>query len=114
MFGDNAVGEPRRRLLPRQPVEWEGEYLLGDEVGSTWQRCRILDVSSGGVGVELVQTDGEVTVGQEIRLVVELRGEIRHTRLTEDDTVILGAEFLGISDAMREYFASLAAVNARW
>ena len=114
MFGTDAVGEPRRRLLPRQPVEWEGEYVVGDDGESSWQQCRILDVSSGGVGVELIQTNGEVAIGQEIRVVVELRGEIRHTRRTEADTVVLGAEFVGISGAMREYFASLAAVNARW
>ena len=45
-----------RRLLPRQFTNWHGKYPFEEESEPRWRNCRVLDVSSAGAGLELLES----------------------------------------------------------
>jgi hypothetical protein len=52
--------------------------------------------------------------GSHIFLAVHLRGEIRHSEQTSGDRLRIGTQFVDLSDAERDYLASLTEIQARW
>ena len=68
-----------RRLLPRQFTDWRGKYMFEDDPVDQWRDCRVLDVSSAGAGLQLLETDEEAIVGDRILLAVHLRGVLRNS-----------------------------------
>jgi len=105
----------RRRRGRRRDAGWLGRYATLDAPWDDWDRwsaeplgwarCRVLDVSIGGVGLELL--GHEVAVGDrmtiDLQLVrstmawVALTGEVRHAATT-DDVQRVGIRFVDVSD----------------
>ena len=106
--------EQLRRLLPRQFTNWRGKYLFEDESEQRWRNCRVLDVSSAGAGLELLETAPGQPVGTRILLAVHLRGELRNSEPTKSDHVRAGIQFVDLSAEERFYLDSLAELQAAW
>jgi hypothetical protein len=60
-----------RRLLPRQFTDWRGKYTFEDNPVHQRRDCRVLDVSSAGAGLQLLETDDGAIVGDHIALAVQ-------------------------------------------
>jgi len=103
-----------RRLLPRQFVDWGGSYLVESDPEGQWRDCRVIDVSSAGAGMELVDAPWEAAEGSHILIAIHLRGEIRHTGPPQGDRLRIGTQFVDLTDAQRKYLASFTDVEARW
>jgi hypothetical protein len=102
-----------RRFLPRQFADWPGTYVLETDVEKRWGDCRVIDISSAGAGVELLDAPVEAPEGSEIFVAVHLRGEIRNSRPRED-RLRVGIQFVDLTDAERSYLASLSHLEAHW
>jgi hypothetical protein len=104
-----------RRLLPRQPTDWRGRYLIEDDPEEKWHDCRVLDISTGGAGLELSDSALEGVEGHHIILVIYLRGEIKHSRpAKQEDRVRVGTEFVDLTEEGRSYLSSLVELDAHW
>mgnify|MGYP000038168932 CR=1 FL=1 len=89
----------QRRKSTRRPGLWVGRYRLGRL--RRWTDCRVVDVSMGGVAIEI---DPEVDVTGRL-LTLELRpvgvaldplivrAHVRHARRTESGSWRVGLEF---------------------
>lgn len=103
-----------RRLLPRQFTDWRGKYMIEGDLLERWRDCRVIDVSSAGAGLELLDTSPEETMGHRIILAVHLRGDIRNSRSGRNDTVRAGIQFVDLTEAERIYLDSLGELQACW
>jgi len=103
-----------RRFLPRQFVDWSGAYLVEHDAEQRWGDCRVIDISTAGAGLELVDAPAAATEGQRIFVAVHLQAEIRHTRPAKEGRLRVGTQFVDLTDAERVYLASLTRVEARW
>ena len=112
------VGSDRRRD-PREPAGWLGTYMLANHPELGWGKCRILDVSASGVGLELlgppwprseseksllVKLDANAPSDEEI---VELPGLVRNCGATSRGFLRVGVEFLGLSSDERRLLTTL-------
>ena len=114
----------RRRRARRESAGWVGRYAFDGDLETgldrDWTRCRVLDVSNGGVGLELLGV--ELGAGIELghRVVVDLRlvrstmarmtltGEVRHVAAV-DDGVRIGLRFVGVGELERVLLLRLVA-----
>jgi hypothetical protein len=103
-----------RRLVPRQVTNWRGKYLIEGDPEERWRDCRVIDVSSAGAGVELLDATPEEAEGQQIILTIHLRATIRNSGPTRGEILRVGTQFVDLSAAECAYLASLAEVNAYW
>ncbi|MGA2520957.1 MAG: PilZ domain-containing protein [Acidimicrobiales bacterium] len=103
-----------RRFLPRQFADWEGTYLVEADPEMRWRDCRVVDISSAGAGVELIDPPAGVTEGNRIFISVHLQAEIRHTTEARGERLRVGAQFVELSEAERAYMAELNQLQARW
>ncbi len=103
-----------RRLLPRQLTDWRGKCLFEDEPDQQWRDCRVLDVSSAGAAVELLNMSPGELVGSRMLLAVHLRGELRHFQGTDSGRLRAGIQFVDLSDSERIYLESLEELQATW
>jgi c-di-GMP-binding flagellar brake protein YcgR len=106
----------RRRRARRETAGWLGRYAVGTGSWPDWSRCRVVDVSLTGVGLELLGP--AATVGD--RVVVDLQlvrsnmaritltGEVRHAA-TVDGTVRVGLRFVDVSDLQHALLGRLVA-----
>ena len=112
---DECLSEVQhRRLLPRQFTDWRGRYVIEGDPERRWRDCRIVDISSAGAGLELLDATPEETNGQRILLAVQLKGEVRHVEEGRSDELRVGMQFVELTEEERVYLASLAALDARW
>jgi c-di-GMP-binding flagellar brake protein YcgR len=122
----------KRRRGRRESAGWHGRYLPVDSPGRDWSRCRVLDVSTGGAGLELLgpvhQAGGQAgdragaRVGARVgdRVVVDLQlvrsnmarvtltGEVRHTTRTPVG-VRVGLRFVDVGELERALLDRLVA-----
>ena len=105
---------PLRREIPRQTIHWEGEYRIEGDGDARWRRCRIIDVSPAGAGLELLDATPEETCGRQITVAVQLHGEVRNSREGSEDSLRVGIQFVELTSAERDYLESLVASQARW
>lgn len=103
-----------RRFLPRQFADWRGVYLIESDLERRWRDCRVVDISSGGAGVELADPPEIPMEGSRIFLAVHLQGEIRHSGPGRHGSVRVGAQFVELSEKEKAYLASLGDLDARW
>lgn len=103
-----------RRLVPRQVTNWRGKYMIEGDPEQQWRDCRVVDVSSAGAGVELLDATPEETEGRQIILAVHLRATVRNSGPTRGEILRVGTQFIDLSAAECAYLASLAEVNAHW
>jgi hypothetical protein len=103
-----------RRLLPRQFADWRGKYNFEGDPVERWRDCRVIDISSAGAGLELIDTNAEEADGRRILIAVHLRGEIRNAAPRKNETLRAGVQFVDLSDAERFYLDSLEEIKALW
>jgi len=103
-----------RRLLPRQVVDWSGSYSIQDEPEEHWGECRVIDISSGGAGLELAEPLTGIEVGKNIIVAVRLRAEVKDCRIRRADHLRVGIQFMDVSERENAYLASLVDLQARW
>jgi len=103
-----------RRLLPRQLTDWRGKCLFEDDLDQRWRDCRVLDVSTAGAAMELMDMRPGDVVGTRMLLAVHLRGELRHTQCTDAGRLRAGIQFVDLSQSERLYLDSLAELQATW
>lgn len=106
--------EPRRRLLPRQFTDWQGKYMVEDDPDQGWRDCRVVDVSSAGAGVELVNSTERESSGCRIILAVHIAGVVRYSETLKDDGRRVGIQFMNLTDDERIYIESLESLGAVW
>jgi PilZ domain len=103
-----------RRLLPRQLADWRGKYSFEGEGEQSWRDCRVIDISTFGAGLELLDVPEDETVGEHILLAIHLRGELRNAGQGSDGSLRAGVKFVGLSEAEIDYMDSLAVLGAKW
>ena len=118
----------KRRRGRRESAGWLGRYVPVETPGRDWSRCRVLDVSTGGAGLELLGPDDQAgdqagaqpgaRVGDrvvvDLQLVrsnmarVTLTGEVRHvTRIPLG--VRVGVKFVEVGELERALLDRLVA-----
>jgi PilZ domain len=108
-----------RRRDPRQGAGWLGTYLLPDQRDAGWSECRILDISSSGVGLELFGPPWPPE-GRESDLIVRLDASaatelaamelpcvIRNHAASRFGFVRVGVEFVGLTSEERRLLDAL-------
>ena len=103
-----------RRMLPRQFADWSAKYAFEDGPDESWHDCTVVDISSAGAGLELLDADVERAVGRRILLAVHLRGQLRNAGPGRGDTLRAGVQFLGLTRAEHEYLDSLSVLQTKW
>lgn len=103
-----------RRLLPRQFANWRGKYAYEGDSEVNWHDCRIIDISTSGAGLELLDSEDDEVVGNHILLAIHLRGEVRNAAPGRDDSLRAGVKFVGLSQLEIDYMDSLAVLGAKW
>jgi len=103
-----------RRFIPRQFADWDGTYLVADDPERRFRDCRVVDISSAGAGIELLDAPPQIAEGHRLFVAVHLQAEIRHVRPPREDRVRIGTQFVDLTDAERAYLESLNALEVRW
>jgi len=88
--------------------------MIEGDPAERWRDCRIVDMSSAGAGLELLDATPEDTAGQSIVIALHLRGEVRHTEPAKDQGLRTGIQFVDLTDEHRVYLQSLAELEAVW
>jgi hypothetical protein len=108
-----------RRRDPREPAGWLGTYMLANHPERGWGKCRILDVSASGVGLELLGPPWPRTESEKSLLVkldasapvdetaVQLPGLVRNCGATSRGFLRVGVEFLGLTSDERRMLTTL-------
>jgi hypothetical protein len=108
--GWDVFGRRRRRRARRERAGWLGRYAPVESPGRDWSRCRVLDVSTGGAGLDLLGADARVgdRFVLDVQLVrstvacVTLTGEVRDVaRLPHGhgtDGVRVGVRFVDVGE----------------
>jgi len=114
----------KRRRGRRESAGWLGRYVPVEDAGRDWSRCRVLDVSTGGAGLELLGPVAQAVhqAGARVgdRIVVDLQlvrsnmarvtltGEVRHaTRIPIG--VRVGVKFVDVGELERALLDRLVA-----
>ena len=103
-----------RRILPRQFTDWRGRYMIEGDPQECWRECRVVDISSAGAGLELIDATPEETEGKHIILDVQLKGQVRHVREGSRDELRVGMQFVELTDPEHAYLKFLAELDGRW
>jgi len=103
-----------RRFVPRQFADWDGTYLVATDLERRFRDCRVVDISSAGAGIELLDVPAEVTEGTRLFVAVHLQAEVRHVRPPKGDRVRVGTQFVDLTEAEHAYLNSLTELEARW
>ncbi|HVC69538.1 MAG TPA: PilZ domain-containing protein [Acidimicrobiales bacterium] len=103
-----------KRLLPRKFIGWQGKYMIEDDPDAGWRDCRVIDVSKFGAGLELTDASADETLGRNIILADNLRGEVRHSVAAKSEGVRVGIEFVDLTEAEQTYLSSLVTLQAAW
>jgi hypothetical protein len=103
-----------RRLLPRHFTDWRARYMIEGDPDARWRDCRIVDMSSAGAGLELLDANPEDTAGKCIVIALQFRGEVRHSEPARNKRLRTGVQFVDLSEEHRVYLQSLAELEAVW
>jgi hypothetical protein len=106
--------EQIRRRLPRQFTDWRGGYLVEDDRDDRWRGCRVIDISTAGAGLELLETSAAEVGGHQIVLAVLLQGELRNMGPGKNGGLRVGIEFTDLTGPERAYLDSLTQLQALW
>ena len=96
-----------RRKVPRQPAEWYGTYEYDFDTFGAPRRCRVLDISAAGAGLQLLDTSLEETMDRLVIVSLELQGDMRNAVPWEDNSVRVGIEFPELAGNAAFYVKSL-------
>jgi hypothetical protein len=88
--------------------------MIGDDPAQRWRDCRIVDVSSAGAGVELVDSTDDASSGCRIILAVHIAGVVRYSEPEKKNGRRVGIQFAQLSAAERTYIESLESLGVGW
>jgi PilZ domain len=100
-----------RRRVPRQIAGWFGTRHIEGGAADEPRRCRVIDVSELGVGIQLDHPFGSALVGPHIVVEtpvmansgnIRLEGEVRNVVPAEDGSVRLGSSSPGSRSSNRQ------------
>jgi hypothetical protein len=107
----NKASQVESRQVPRHEVDWTTQYTLEGARGHGWRECRVVDVSTVGVGlllsgITVAELSGcRVIVAVDVpRASLRLRGDVRQLDTIEDGRVRVGVDFAAMSVFEREMF----------
>ena len=113
-----------RRRVPRTSAGWAGSYQFEGGAELHAGRCRVLDISVMGAGVEVFDSAPEQPVGRQLAIDVQawaggsvaigLVGVVRNTRSGNEGGLRLGMEFVGLSDTERSILDALEMMQVFW
>lgn len=113
-----------RRRVPRTSAGWLGSYRFEDGPGLGEGRCRVLDISVMGAGVEVFDGAPQQPVGHRLAVDVQawaggsvsigLIGVVRNARTGHAGGLRLGMEFVGLSETERSVLDALEMMQAFW
>jgi len=103
-----------RRVLPRQPTYWRGTYSVEGDPKERRRECRVIDISSIGAGLELLNTSADEVHERTLDLTIHLRAEVRNIRPAKGDHLRVGTQFVGLAEGDHAYLESLTRIDARW
>ena len=115
---DDWAGIDRRRDH-REAAGWLGTYMLANHPELGWGKCRILDVSASGVGLELFgppwpRSDSEKSLLVKLDAsapvedgAVQLPGLVRNCGATSRGFLRVGVELLGLTADERRMLTAL-------
>jgi hypothetical protein len=93
---------PLRRRVPRQSAGWSGTCVMEGEPETERHKCRIVDISIFGLGLEFEHpspsnlVDARISVevsAVDDRVNIRLEGIVRHATVTSEGAVRVGVEF---------------------
>jgi hypothetical protein len=96
------------RRIQRQPAGWAASCQLVDEATAGWSDCRVIDISTLGVGITFVHPEPFALSGRQISVNlpgmgssvnVRLEGEIKNTAPAIGGGVRVGIAFTRLSEA---------------
>jgi hypothetical protein len=88
--------------------------MIEDDPDERWRDCRVIDVSSLGVGLELTDVTAQEAAGRNIILASNLRGTVRHSVPSRGPGIRVGVEFVDRSEDDETYVTSLVKLHAHW
>jgi hypothetical protein len=103
-----------RRFVPRQFADWSGAYLIEEDPQHHWRDCRVVDISSAGAGLELLDPPPEIPAGGRILVAVRWHAEIRNSGPNKGDRRRVGTRFVDLTDAERSYLESQERLAVHW
>jgi len=77
-----------------------------------WQDCRIVDTSSAGAGLELLDSSSQEMLGKSITIALVFLGEVRHAEPAKNRRLRTGVQFVELTDEHRVYLQSLPELEA--
>jgi hypothetical protein len=136
--------EQRRRRVPRQEADWPGRYRFECERGAghgavdgdgeagdgdgedpaKWGRCRVIDISVIGAGIEIFGAAPSAVVGRKLIVEVEtpagasvsirMVGEVRNSSPGSQGGARVGIEFVDLSRTERSILEALERMQVVW
>ena len=103
-----------RRRIPRLPAEWFGTYRYDTDQPDAERRCRVLDISAAGAGLQLLDTSIEEATGRLIIVSLDLQGDLRNAMPWVDGTVRVGVEFPDVKGSAEHYIKALRSYETKW
>jgi hypothetical protein len=101
-----------RRIVPRQRTDWHGKYMIEGDPDERWRECRVIDVSTAGAGLELLETTPDETRDRRIVVAVQLRGSVRNSAAQGEDGLRAGVQFVELSEPDQSFLSSAAELQA--
>jgi hypothetical protein len=96
-------------MASSEPIAWEAEYKIEGDALDLWRRCRIVDLSSDGAEVRLLDAVPDAMRGRPVSISVKLRGELHGS--TANDCAVR-VEFVELTAAERKSFESLTKAHS--
>jgi hypothetical protein len=104
----------RARATLRRAFGEPARYMLENSRSQSWRRCRIVDISREGAGLELFDTTTEEAQAHRVVLelaippaVLRLRGDVRHARPGVNGGVHVGVHFTSLAALEKDLLDSL-------
>ena len=109
----------RFRRAPRQPAGWFGKYQV--VTGEEWYACRVINVSTSGVSLELLGRPASVGDRLRVGLLTPRPDIIRHplhvvvrrTAAGVEGGVIIGAEYTQLDEAAAAFVTEMIEQQSR-
>ncbi len=88
--------------------------MIEGDPDERWRDCRIVDMSSAGAGLELLDASHEETAGRNIIIALQFRGEVRHALPSRTEGIRSGVRFVDLTEEHQIYLQSLTELQAVW
>lgn len=110
----------RWRHRARHRAGWFGQYLIETRTTGGWHVCRVLDVSLGGLGLELLGPTAQIGERLEVELQatrphavdIPIRADVRYVGPGYEGGLVVGVEFVELDEARRALLRFLIALQS--